>query len=442
MSTILDKFASETSTEELRGTNVESEEYNERLELLYEVAQRATSITEVSKLLEEILCVTQRVLGTSASSLLLIDQEKGELYVQAAGGEAANSLRETRLDLNSGIAGWVARHGMPLVSNDVTRDERFNKDIDKLTGFVTNSVLAVPLVRGKKVIGVLEVLNKVDGSAFDECDLRVLTGLASTEALILLASMAATAISNIKFGQALLDEYKSTIETLVEAADARDPYACGHSRRVKEYTLLAAKSLSFSPEELQMIEFGALLHDIGKVGIHDSVLRKSDLLTDGEWYIIRKHPLRGANIVAEISFLRKARNIVLYHHERYDGAGYPEGLKGEDIPIGARLVAVADAFDTMTTDHSYRPTLSVDEAISKLVEGMGTQFCPVVVKAFVSEFQKREDKPAKKEAEPAAEEKAKMEAEEARKTEEAERLTRKEAERAAKEKAKREAEEA
>jgi putative nucleotidyltransferase with HDIG domain len=415
MSIVLDKPKVHNIAQEIRETGIDTEEYTTRLELLYEVAQKAGSYPEVLRLIEEILGVTQRILQASGAALLLIDEGKGELCFQAAGDKATNTLRHVRLDLESGIVGWVARHGVAVVASDVCEDKRFNKDIDEFSGLVAKSIIVAPLVRGQKVIAVLEVLNKADGSEFSERDLAFLTGFASTEALILLVSMAATAIHNIKLRQAELNNHKRTVETLVAATDVKDPYACGHSQRVREYTLLAANSLSLSPEELQVIEFGALLHDIGKIGVDDCILRKPTSLTNEEWYVMRKHSLIGANIVGEIPFLEKAKGIVLSHHEWYNGTGYPEGRKGEDIPLGARLVAVADAFDTMITDHSYRAALSVDEAIGELVRGSGSQFCPVAVKAFISAFKKQREELEKDEAERAAEE----EAEKARKAEEA-----------------------
>jgi putative nucleotidyltransferase with HDIG domain len=178
-------------------------------------------------------------------------------------------------------------------------------------------------------------------------------------------------------------EYKCIIEAMVTAADAKDPYSAGHSRRVRNYTLMAAKVLNIPFDELQVIEFGALLHDIGKIGISDSILRKREPLTAEELYIIRKHSIRGADIVHGIPFLEKVTNLVLCHHERFDGKGYPGGLKGEQIPIGAGLIAVADAFDTMTTDRSYRRALSFEEAINELMSGAGTQFHPVAVNALI-----------------------------------------------------------
>ena len=452
MSSVLNKTRDLSRSQETRGTGTDAEESATRLELLYEVAQKAGSYSEVLKLIEAILGVTQRILKASASSLFLIDEEKGELCFQADTGKMDSKLRQLRLDLNSGIAGWVARNGRPVVANDISKDEHFNRDIDEISGFVARSIISVPLVRGQKVIGVLEVINKVNGSAFNEQDLAVLTGFASTEALILLVSMSATAISNIQLCQTMQDEYKNTIETLVTVADAKDPYAGGHSQRVKEYALLAANSLSFSPKELQIIEFGALLHDIGKIGINDNILGKPGPLTDKEWNIMHKHSLIGADIVGEIPFLEKVRVIVLYHHERYDGAGYPEGLKGEDIPIGARLVAVADAFDTMITDHSYRAAISVDKAIGELMKGSRTQFCPVAVEAFISGFRKQqgtlavkevlrevEGEPEREAREKAATEAREKAAREAR--EKAEREAREKAEREAREKAEKEAKE-
>ncbi len=409
MSAIPDQTGDQNKVPEINDADIEINEYQARLELLYEVAQQANSASEVSELIEEILRVTQRILQASASSLLLINEKKGEFYLQAAGGEKSNMLKQIKLDLDSGIIGWVARNGTPLIVNDVSKDKRFNKVIDDATGFVTKSIIAVPVVRGKNVIGVLEIINKANGSEFDDRDLVILSGFASTEALILLVSMAATAINNIKLCQAIQDDYKSTVETLVTAADAKDPYATGHSRRVKEYTLMAANFLSLPPEELEVIEFGALFHDVGKIGIKDNILCKSNPLTDEEWYIMRKHTLNGANIMSEIPCLEKAREIVLYHHERYDGTGYPEGLKGEKIPIGARLVAVADAFDTMTTDHSYRAALSIYEATNELIEGISTQFCPIAVEAFISGFQKHKGQLLIGESERATLEKAKEE---------------------------------
>ena len=167
MNITLDKAKDQDKFQRSMETNIELQEYKMRLELLYDVAQQASSASEVSDLLKEIPSVIQRILQASASSLFMIDEEKREFCLRAASGEKSNILKQIRLGLDSGIIGWVARNGVPVIVNDVSLDERFNKDVDEATGFVTKSIIAAPLVRGQKVIGVLEMINKVDGSEFD-----------------------------------------------------------------------------------------------------------------------------------------------------------------------------------------------------------------------------------------------------------------------------------
>ena len=419
MGTDTGNISDKNKSPEIPENNFDANEYESRLGLLQEVAEKLSSTSEVSELLQQILGITQEILQASASSFLLVDQKAGKLYFQATEGIAGRTLKQMRIDIGSGIAGLVVRKKMPLLINDVKKDKRFNNETDKISGFVTKSILAVPLLRAKKVIGVLEVINKVNGGEFNERDLSVLSGFASTEALILLVSMLATAVSNVKLNEALIKGYKGTVEALVAAADEKDPHARGHSQRVRGYTLQAIKSFSLSSEDIQAIEFGALLHDIGKIGINEDILRKPGPLTDQEWRVMREHPTKGAKIVSEIPLLEKAKYIVLYHHERYDGKGYPVGIDGKNTPLGARLVAVADAFDTMTTGHSYRAALSVDEALNELIKCSSTQFCPVAVEAFVSAYRQRIGKPEKKEAEHQGEVKVKGEIKEAEETKKA-----------------------
>ena len=354
-----------------------SQENKAKLGLLYEVGKKVGSASQMSRLIARIIQMTQRTLSASASSVLLFGDNEQELYFDIAAGPAGKALRQVRLNTQSGIAGWVARNGRPLLVNDVTTDQRFDKAADEITGFVTRSIICAPLVVHRKIIGVIEVLNKLNGSDFSEQDL---------EALVSVASTAAMAIENTRLNQTIIHAYKDTIKALAATIDAKDPYTRGHSQRVMEYALLAGRALSFSGEELEVLEYAGVLHDIGKIAIDASILNKPDTLTPQEWDIMHEHSVVGANIIREIPFLEKASELVLHHHERYDGNGYPDGLKGEDIPMGARLLAVADAFDTMTTDRSYRPALTFDYTISELNGCSGTQFCPVAVEAFISGF--------------------------------------------------------
>ena len=194
----------------------------------------------------------------------------------------------------------------------------------------------------------------------------------------------AMAIENTKLNLKVVDGYKGTIRALAAAIDAKDHYTRGHSQRVTELTLSGAISLNMSHEELEVLEYAGILHDIGKIGIPDNILSKPGPLTHEEFDIIRQHPRLSANIIKDIPFLEEARKLALHHHERYDGTGYPDGLIGNSIPLGARLLAVADSFDSMTSDRAYRVAISTEDALNELYKHCGTQFCPVAVEAFVS----------------------------------------------------------
>jgi putative nucleotidyltransferase with HDIG domain len=164
--------------------------------------------------------------------------------------------------------------------------------------------------------------------------------------------------------------------------DARDAYTAGHSRRVQQLALAVGRELNLSREELELLGHAALFHDIGKLGIPDAILLKPSALTDEEWVIMASHAAEGASIINRLGFLSDAVPAIRHHHERFDGGGYPEGLVGEDIPLGARIIHVADAFDSMLTTRVYRPARPAEEALEELRRNAATQFCPRCVAAL------------------------------------------------------------
>ena len=180
----------------------------------------------------------------------------------------------------------------------------------------------------------------------------------------------------------LLSAYEATIEGWSHALDLRDRETEGHSRRVTQLTVKLAQALDMSDEEIMHIRRGSLLHDMGKIGIPDSILHKPDQLTDEEWTIMRKHPQLAYDMLYPIEYLRRALEIPLNHHEKWDGTGYPRGLKGEEIPIVARLFAVVDVWDALTSDRPYRPAWSQEEALTYIREQSGRHFDPQVVDLF------------------------------------------------------------
>jgi diguanylate cyclase (GGDEF)-like protein/putative nucleotidyltransferase with HDIG domain len=175
----------------------------------------------------------------------------------------------------------------------------------------------------------------------------------------------------------------SAVYALVSVVETRDPYVYGHSRRVNTYAVALAEAIGLSHDEVSKVSTAALLHDIGKIGIPDKVLNKKGKLDEDNWEAIKAHPRLGANIVGNIPNLAPCVSIILHHHERWDGSGYPDGLKGEEIPLEARILAIADSFEAMTSDRPYRPALSREEVVKKLRQGAGVQFDPKLVEVFV-----------------------------------------------------------
>lgn len=346
-----------------------------RLELVYEVSKKIGSVPRMTQMLEHVIKMTQQTLGASAASILLFRNNDQELFFEVASGPVSKALRQVKLNTQYGIAGQVARTGKPIIVNDASRSPNFHKMIDDTTGFSTRSLICAPLATHYKILGVIEVLNKQDGSEFGEQDL---------EAVVSVANTAAMAIENTRLHQSILEAYTGTIRALAAAIDAKDPYTRGHSQRVMEYSLLTGGYLSIDRDEMETLEYAAVLHDVGKLAIESRILNKPGPLDEAEWDVVRAHPVIGANILRSVPFLEKASELVLCHHERFNGQGYPNKLKGEDIPLGARIIAVADAFDTMTTDRSYRSALSVEQTVRELNNCSGGQFCPEAVKAFVS----------------------------------------------------------
>lgn len=177
--------------------------------------------------------------------------------------------------------------------------------------------------------------------------------------------------------------YKNTIKAISGAVDARDPYTAGHSSRVTKISIAIGRELSLSNEELIVLEYATLFHDIGKIGISDTILNKPEKLTQDEYDLMKKHPIIGIRILKGIEFLEESLPIIRHHHERVDGKGYPDGLQNSDIPLGARILAIADSYDAMTTDRPYRKGVSKKDAINEIIKNKGSQFDSELVDAFL-----------------------------------------------------------
>lgn len=344
------------------------------LETLIDTFHTFSSVLDIDTLLNLILQKAEELMDAEASSVFRIDEEKNELYFMTARGEKGKEVKEIRIPMGKGIVGWVAQHKKPLLVPDVTEDPRWFKGVDKKTKFVTRSIIAVPLFVKGKIIGVAEVLNKRGNKKFNQEDLKFYSALANQIAI---------AIENATLYKELDELFISSIRAIVEAIDAKDPYTKGHSARVVEYALVVGEGLKLDKESLKDLELSAVLHDVGKIGIPDKILSKPGILTEDEYAYMKRHPELGAEIVEPIKKLKKLVPNILHHHEKYDGTGYPAGLKGEEIPLGARIIAIADSFDAMTSDRPYRPRMGMKIALQEIKAHRRTQFDPELASIFI-----------------------------------------------------------
>lgn len=345
---------------------------------LLEFSALINSSLEIEEIRKRTIEASMKLTNSEAGSLLLYDQEREELYFDVALGERAEKIKTIRLKIGEGIAGWVAKHREVLIINDVQNDPRFFRKADEKSGFVTRSMICIPVLHKDRLIGVLQVLNKID-QPFNEYDAELLKAL---------SNQVAVAIENARLYSELRETFYETVFALADTIEKRDPYTGGHTRRVMEYSIAIGEEMGLNRDEIEKLKLSAILHDIGKIGIRDSVLLKEDKLTNEEFEIIKKHTIYGDEILGHLKRLEEISPGVKYHHEKYDGTGYPEGLKGEQIPLIARIIAVADTFDAMTTDRPYRKGLSFETAMEELKRKAGTQFDPHVVESFIRAFQK------------------------------------------------------
>jgi len=248
-----------------------------------------------------------------------------------------------------------------------------------LADFGPSSFIICPLIAEDQVIGVLAADRKIGQKALTSAD---------TEFLSIFANNIATVFQRARLDEQLKKSYVSSVRALVQAIEEKDTYTRGHSERVAGIVVQVARELGMSEQEVEYLRFGSILHDVGKIGIPESIVRSPKPLTEGEFKIIQKHPLKGLEILQHIPFIKEHMYLIRNHHERWDGKGYPDGLRGDEIPLGAQIVAIADAFDAMTSSRPYRKGLPPKQAAREIKKAMGTQFSGSIVQAFLSVFNK------------------------------------------------------
>lgn len=349
------------------------DELETRLRLLVNFGGVVSKETNLAKLLELIAEQVKTIINCDRCNVFILDRYTNELWSKVALGMQHT---EIRVPFGKGIAGHVASSGQTINIQDAYQDLRFNHDLDRLTGYRTRSILAVPLRNvGGHIIGVFEATNKT-GSAFNVDDEGILQ---------LISSLAASGIENAQLYESLSKSQFETIYRLAVTAEYRDQHDTAiHLRHISEYSALIAQGLGLPEREVENIRYSSPLHDIGKVGISDAILLKPGKLTADEFEEMKKHTIYGAKILsnAESSLLQIACKVAASHHEKFDGTGYPARLKGEQIPVYARVVSVADVFDALCMQRVYKPKWDPEKARQYINEESGRSFDPAVVDAF------------------------------------------------------------
>lgn len=381
MKSVRNKKAKTTSKKNGKGTSAAIEELKRRIEKLNEWRRRlslllkygkdAVSTTNLDDLLQLLIEESKAVLNAERATVFLADKKKNELWSRMASG-----TKTIRIPLDRGIAGAVATSGELLNIKNVYKDPRFNPEVDKKTGFKTKSILTVPMIDAKRnIIGVFQVLNKIGGDEFDRQDEELLT---------LLSDQAAGHIENTQLYQEIRKGAQETIIRLAGAVEFKDHDTRAHLWRMSQYSAIIAKQMGFTPEWVENLRLAAPMHDIGKIGVPDAILNKPGKLTPEEWVEMKKHPQYGADILkdSENELIQMSATVSLCHHERWDGAGYPRGLSGEQIPIEARIATLADVFDALTSKRVYKSSFSMDETLDYINKESGKHFDPKVVESF------------------------------------------------------------
>lgn len=354
--------------------------HHRRMDALMNVGSAINSSLGLKRVLEEVMDSLITLMNAHRGFLMLKD-ENGNLSVRLARDAQHRDLTEDAFTISRTITRQVVKNGEAVLTTNAQVDPRFEEQAS-IAAYHLLSILCAPLKLKDELIGVIYVDNPAQAGIFQNDDLQLISSF---------ANQAAVAIDNARLidqlqasNQDLEEAYQATLEGWVHALDLRDKETEGHTIRVTEITERLARSMGVEEAELVHIKRGALLHDIGKMGIPDGVLLKPGALTPEERMLIEKHPIYAYEMLSPIKFLQPALDIPYCHHEKWDGSGYPRGLRGEDIPLAARIFAVADVWDALVSNRPYRKGLLPADVRKKIREQAGIHFDPHVVDAFLS----------------------------------------------------------
>ncbi len=367
-----------TQKKVLRAKSVKKET---RPVFISEVPDRIRRLINSSLEMDEVLNLSmklvEKTLGATASSILLYEAETNQLKFYLATGDKKDILKIIRMPADQGVAGRSFQTKRTLLIPEASKSPFFYKKVDEKSKFITKNLIATPIEVKGKCIGVLEVLNKARGTFSNE-DARSLKAIAREISI---------AIENARLYDEVKRAYMDSMLNMAKAEKYRDGDTGLHIERCGEYAYRLGPELGFSSKDLEILKLSMMMHDIGKVAIPDAVLLKPAKLDPAEWDIMKRHTSLGGEILGRGAHMKVAVDIATCHHEKWDGSGYPERLSREQIPISARLAAIIDVFDALSSKRPYKEPWPPEQVVAMLQEGSGKHFDPELLNLFLSRIE-------------------------------------------------------
>ncbi len=347
----------------------------------YVGAKILTSSHNLNELIDMSTDMVVELTRAELGFLMLFNEKSRELIVESCKGLKQKQIKKKALKTKKDVVKWIVERKEPILLSELDKPgvkEFFRAISEEIEPGI---ILSVPLVVKDRFIGLINLGVKESGKPFYKKEFQMLS---------LMSGNIAFAIENTKLYKRLLESYFSTVSALAEAIETKDPYTRGHSERVSMYAANIARAMNLTESEITGIRVAGLLHDIGKIGLQEGILLKFAPLTDAEFNVIKEHPVVSARIIDRAEFPWEVKSLARHHHERYDGSGYPDSIKGEDIPLGARILAVADTYEALMADRPYRRGFPKEKTLEMIKEAAGTQLDPEIVKVFLDLVEKVE----------------------------------------------------
>ena len=339
--------------------------------ILNKIGSAVTSTKGIENLLELVLQTLVTGISATSGAIFLFEEGKNNL-VMKVGYHISSKLSEINIDSTKGLIGrLIELKKLEAVSRVGTNAAAY---FEFKSGLAKDSIMAAPLLFKGKVHGVVVVCDKLDHKSFDRDDIILFSNV---------TAQVSVAIENFELNEDAEQTYMETITALALAVEAKDKYSKGHIDRVADYVERLGTAMKFDGEMMKILRNGALLHDVGKIGVRDEVLKKQGALDKEEQKEMEEHVIIGVNIIRPIRHMSALCELVRNHQELYDGTGYPDGLKGEEIPLTARILKVCDAYDAMITDRPYRKGIGKESAKKELIDKKGIDFDPEIVEKFI-----------------------------------------------------------